>query len=63
MKVSLDRDRCEGYGFCVDAAPEIFSFDHEDELVVHHPEVPDEPAARAAAAVRTCPVAALTTEP
>lgn len=62
MRVTLDRDRCEGHGLCVDVAPELFSFDDADEIVIHHPEVPEGHAEKAATAVRVCPVAALAAE-
>ena len=61
MRVTVDRQRCESYGFCADAAPAVFSLDDESgDLVV--PDGPVEPGLEAdvQAAVRVCPVAALT---
>jgi len=60
MRVMVDRKRCESYGFCADAAPTVFSLDDESgDLVVV--DGPVEPALEAdvQAAVRVCPVAAL----
>jgi len=60
MRVMVDRKRCESYGFCADAAPAVFSLDDESgDLVVV--DGPVEPALEAdvQAAVRVCPVAAL----
>ena len=59
MHIQVDLDLCQSHGQCVFAAPEHFSFDDDDNLLV----VPDveqdaEPAVRDAAAA--CPVAAIT---
>lgn len=59
FRISVERDRCEGFGFCEEAAPTIFALDEEGELIVHHSEVRPENRATVAAAVRACPVAAL----
>ncbi|WP_155542750.1 ferredoxin [Amycolatopsis camponoti] len=61
MKISVDRDRCEGHGLCTEQAPAIFEFDDDAELV-HRFEgraIPPEQLAAARAAVTSCPVAAL----
>ncbi len=59
LRVDVDRGLCENHGQCVHAAPEVFAFDDEEELVVD-----PAPAARHEADVRTavaaCPVRALT---
>ena len=59
MKLTLDRDRCEGYGLCTEAAPLLMHLDDDGELVLDHPDVPASATATAEAAVRVCPVAAL----
>lgn len=61
MKVEIDRDRCEGHGMCEEAAPDIFRLDHEGVAQVLIPDVPTEMEAKAAAAARACPVAAIRT--
>ncbi|MFD6859883.1 ferredoxin [Rhodococcus sp. NPDC060086] len=62
MKITLDRPRCEGHGLCEEAAPELMHLDDDGDLVLDVDELPtDDPRATAAgAAVRVCPVAALT---
>jgi len=61
MKIVVDRPRCEGHGLCEEAAPALMHLDGDGDLVIDHEEVeagsPD--AAAASAAVRVCPVAAL----
>ncbi|WP_020499261.1 ferredoxin [Sciscionella marina] len=59
MVIEVDRDRCEGFGFCEQAAPSVFELDENGELHVLVSEVPsaDEPAATTA--IHLCPVAAL----
>ena len=61
MKISIDRDRCEGHGLCTEQAPVILEFDDNAELVHHFEgsDIPPEQIAAARAAVTSCPVAAL----
>lgn len=61
MRILLDRPRCEGHGLCEEAAPALLHLDDEGELVIDRDEVEDggADAKAAAAAVRVCPVAAL----
>lgn len=59
MKIELDRPRCEGHGLCEEAAPELMHLDDDGELVLDVVEVSGDEVARAQAAVRVCPVAAL----
>ena len=61
MKISIDRDRCEGHGLCTEQAPAILEFDDNAELVHHFEgsDIPPEQIAAARAAVTSCPVAAL----
>ncbi|MEV0154688.1 ferredoxin [Micromonospora sp. NPDC050686] len=59
MRIVLDRPRCEGHGLCEEAAPDLMHLDEAGELVLDHEEISDADAARANAAVRVCPVAAL----
>ncbi|MGC5031173.1 ferredoxin [Micromonospora sp. DT229] len=64
MRITVDRDRCEGHGVCESAAPELFLIDDEGDLVFHFEdrEIPEEQRAPGTNAVLTCPVAALKLE-
>ena len=59
VKLSIDRDRCAGYGLCAESAPELMHLDDEGELVLDYEDVPPGSASVAESAVRVCPVAAL----
>lgn len=59
VHIEVDEARCDGFGFCEQAAPEVFGLDDDGYVSVRLPEVPDELAAKAEAATRACPVAAL----
>lgn len=61
MRVTIDHERCEGHGLCTQAAPAIFSFDDDGELVNAFADaaVPDDLAPVAREAADVCPVAAL----
>lgn len=63
MKIHIDELRCEGYGFCEQAAPDLLALDSEGELRVLVEQVPEGRDEDAAAAVRVCPMAALRLEP
>lgn len=64
MKLLLDRVRCQGYGNCVVAAPDVFDVDDSGHVVllIAADEVPDDRTAEIKQAVRDCPVAALAFE-
>lgn len=59
MKISVERDRCEGYGFCEQSAPTLMRLDDEGELEILVDDVDPAEHDAAEAAVRVCPVAAL----
>lgn len=59
MRVEVDAGRCDGFGYCEQQAPEVFRLDDEGLVTLLIEEIPDELAARTAAATRACPVAAL----
>jgi ferredoxin len=63
MKLQVDRERCEGYGFCAQAAPALLQLDDEGELEILQPQVPGTDVAAAESATRVCPVAALQVSP
>ena len=60
MRVEVDRARCEGHGMCEEACPEVFRLDDDGELEILMNTIPDELRRKTEAAVRLCPVAALT---
>ncbi len=61
MRVTVDRDRCEGHGLCTQSAPMIFSFDDDGDLVNEFADanLPEDLADAAREAIDVCPVAAL----
>jgi ferredoxin len=61
-RIVVDFDRCEGHGLCEQTAPEVFRLD-DGELHLTSDEVVAEHESVVAAAVRVCPVAALTVQP
>ena len=42
MKVVVDELRCDAHGLCVDACPEVFALDDDDDLVRVLVDEPDE---------------------
>ncbi|MGW5213917.1 ferredoxin [Streptomyces sp. NPDC004051] len=64
MQFTVDMDLCESHGQCVFAAPEVFSFDDEDHLVVAPVPDPDESLSdKIEKAASACPVRAITLAP
>ncbi|MDI9939212.1 ferredoxin [Rhodococcus sp. IEGM 1351] len=59
MNISVDRQRCEGYGICTETAPQLMHLDDEGELVLDVAQPRPEQARDASSAARVCPVAAL----
>ncbi len=57
----IDRERCEGHGQCVLAAPDLLHLDEAGEVVIDVPDVSDRLEA-AKKAVKVCPAIALTIE-
>jgi ferredoxin len=63
MRVTVDRDLCQGHGMCVVEAPKVFALGKGDDQVTILQEQPDETQhgqVRQAAAY--CPTMALTLE-
>ena len=63
MKVIVDELRCDAHGLCVDACPEVFALDDDDDLVrilVEEPEASLRASLDRAALL--CPKAAITIE-
>lgn len=59
MSVHVDREKCEGFGFCEEAVPEVFHLDDDGVLHIESAAAQSAAGARVASAVRVCPVAAL----
>jgi ferredoxin len=57
MIIEVDQNRCEGHGLCEELAPAVFRLD--DDGFVQIMDVPPAADESVAAAVRSCPVAAL----
>ncbi|MBY0441756.1 MAG: ferredoxin [Mycobacteriaceae bacterium] len=59
MRVTVDRDRCEGNGVCLGIAPGLFELDDEDYAVVLVEPIPADQEGLAEQAIAECPRAAL----
>lgn len=59
MQVLVDLNRCQSYGQCVYAAPDIFTLAHEEVLEWQY-AVDDSHRPEAERAVHACPVQAIT---
>ena len=61
MRVTVDRDMCEGHGQCVAAAPQLFELDDDGELRLNYGDgdIPADQFDAARSATASCPVAAL----
>jgi len=63
MRVKVDELRCDAHGVCVDACPEVFALDDDDDVVTVLVEKPDESLRESLhRAARMCPKAAITVE-
>jgi ferredoxin len=61
MKVILDEFRCDAHGVCVDACPEVFALDDEDDIVrIIDPEPDERLRESVQRAAEICPKAAIT---
>jgi ferredoxin len=60
VKVSIEADRCEGYGMCTVHLPDVIKLDDLGYAYVEHEgAVPDGLEARAKHAILDCPVHAI----
>lgn len=62
MRVTVDRDLCQGHGVCESEAPEVFSVSKTGELTIVDPNPPEAMRAAVAQAVAFCPTSALRIE-
>lgn len=64
VKISVDRDRCEGHAQCEAVAPDLFHVDDDGTLSYRYDResLPPEHAEDAENAIMACPVMALVTE-
>ena len=60
MRIVVDRDRCEGNAVCVGIAPDLFTLDDDDYVMVTKNPIPADEEALAEQAIAECPRAALT---
>ena len=59
MQIKADTGKCQGYGNCVDLAPEYFDLDDDGLVVVLRDGVQESERETVGAAVRSCPVQAV----
>ena len=59
MKIQLDLTKCQGYGNCVFAAPQVFDLDEAGKAVVLVEEPPAELLASVRDAIADCPSRAI----
>ena len=63
MKVILDQLRCDAHGLCVDACPEVFALEDDDDIVRVLVDEPDESLRESLErAEQLCPKAAIQIE-
>ena len=62
MRITVDREVCEGVGMCESMAHEFFELDDDDVLRIVDDTPPAERRGEVAAAVASCPVQALRLE-
>lgn len=57
MKIVVDREKCQGIGACVGAAPDVFEIDSENKAIVIDAEGADKDTILLAA--EACPLEAI----
>jgi ferredoxin len=63
VRVVVDELRCDAHGVCVDACPEVFALDDDEDMVTVLQDEPDESLrASLERAALMCPKAAITIE-
>jgi ferredoxin len=59
LTVSINRDKCQGYGKCAQHAPETFSLDADNKVVLGDPEATEDSKMLVRAA-KSCPYRVIT---
>jgi ferredoxin len=62
LKVVVDYELCEANALCMQAAPEVFRLDEDDQLHLLQEQPPESQLAKVEKAVRLCPKGALRLE-
>jgi ferredoxin len=62
MRVSVDLDRCQGYGNCVMTAPDVFDLGDNGLVVLLEERPSDDRADDVVQAVKLCPTQAIAVE-
>jgi ferredoxin len=62
MRITVDRERCQGHAKCWGELPEVFELDDEGFASASVTEVPVELEARALMTVQNCPERAISTQ-
>lgn len=62
MKVSIESEKCCGYGICAEICPSVFKLDDQGFVYVDDDVVDDEHAESALAAADACPELVITLE-
>jgi ferredoxin len=60
MRITVDRDLCQGHAMCEVEAPAVFEVGRSDQVELLADTVPPEHEEAAALAVKYCPTRALT---
>jgi ferredoxin len=59
MRIEIDRELCEGYGVCVQSAPDLFALDDEGNSEILQADVPADLERGAMLAEKSCPMQAV----
>ncbi|MGX1811040.1 ferredoxin [Nocardia sp. NPDC055321] len=62
MKVTVDADRCRGFGVCVSICPEVFTLTEWGYAEVSNPDVPPDLEGAVSEAIAACPEHAIETQ-
>ncbi|MGM9882122.1 MAG: ferredoxin [Bacilli bacterium] len=62
MKLSVNKEKCIGCGFCVSTCEEIFNFDDDSQAKVIVNPIPEDKINEAKAAKEGCPTEAIEEE-
>lgn len=59
--ITLDREKCDGYGNCVFVSPKVFDLDADNRAVLLTTEIDDSNEESVALAIAECPMRAIAT--